>query len=58
MPPILEGHVEPSSVLERQVVTTADCGTIDLAGIGIVPADSATLKVQVEDGIGLSDRLA
>lgn len=58
MPPVLESPAEPSSVLERQVVTTDDCGVIDLAGIGIVPRDRNTLSVEVQESIGLSDRLA
>lgn len=59
MPPVLESPPSvPSSVLEAQVVTTDDCGVIDLAGICIVPQDGATFSVLVEDGIGLSDAMA
>ena len=59
MSPVLESPPSvPSSVLEAQVVTTDDCGVIDLAGIGIVPKAGATFSVQVEDGIGLSDAMA
>lgn len=55
MPPVLESPVsEPSSPLEAQVVTTGDVA----GAIGCVPlADGPTLSVQVQDGIGLSDKM-
>ena len=55
MPPILESPAEPSSVLDAHVVTTAD--DVCVFPVACPAADPATLTVQVQDGIGLADRM-
>lgn len=60
MPPILQSPVnaaaiESASLLDAHVVTTAD--DVCVFPVACPAADPATLTVQVQDGIGLADRM-